>query len=193
MTVGEEGQNEFMNQILLANNLLPQPVFQVCEELVIHESGLCYRSVRNSVISDHYNAETFKNFPRGGESRAGQSETRQFIACQGVCEPLLPVFSAFTPAFKPLNSRESCQKGAIFFGAACEAELIAFFKGALESVAFESFHHLSLVGASAPGRRSDGATPLSVGHCDGWLMQPERMPRCLAQRGYGKRRGDIYE
>ena len=56
MPVGQQCQHQLMNQILLANNLLPQPIFEVREELVIHRSGLRYCGVRNSVISDHYKA-----------------------------------------------------------------------------------------------------------------------------------------
>ena len=54
--IGQQRQHQFMYQILLANDLLPQPVFQVRKELVIHGSSLCYCCVRNSVFSDHYKA-----------------------------------------------------------------------------------------------------------------------------------------
>jgi hypothetical protein len=75
MPVGEQRQHELMNQILLANNLLPQPVFEVRKELVIHGSGLRYCGVRNSVISDHYKARTFKK-PLLDEGCSGEwSET----------------------------------------------------------------------------------------------------------------------
>jgi hypothetical protein len=88
-----------MNKILLANDLLPQPVFQVCEKLVIHRSDLYDYGVRNSVISDHYKACLFKNLPLCEKSSGDRSETRQFIACQGVCKALSPIVSTLMPTF----------------------------------------------------------------------------------------------
>ncbi|GIS01919.1 MAG: hypothetical protein CM15mP103_04700 [Gammaproteobacteria bacterium] len=39
MPVGQQCQHQLMNQILLANNLLPQPVFEVREELVFTDQA----------------------------------------------------------------------------------------------------------------------------------------------------------
>ena len=40
VAVGQQGEHQFVDQVLLANNLLPQPSFQLREELIIHRSGL---------------------------------------------------------------------------------------------------------------------------------------------------------
>ena len=40
--VGQQRQHEFVYQVLLANDLLPQPAFKVRKELVVHGSSLCY-------------------------------------------------------------------------------------------------------------------------------------------------------
>ena len=54
VAIGQQRQHQFVNKIVLANNLLRQPVFQVREGLIVHGAGLNYCSVRNSIISDHY-------------------------------------------------------------------------------------------------------------------------------------------
>jgi hypothetical protein len=40
VTIGQQGKHQFVDQVLLANNLLSQPSFQLREELIIHRSGL---------------------------------------------------------------------------------------------------------------------------------------------------------
>ena len=50
----QQRQHQFVNKIVLANNLLRQPVFQVREGLIVHGSGLSYCCVRNSTIPNHY-------------------------------------------------------------------------------------------------------------------------------------------
>ena len=45
-----------MNKVLLANNLLPKPVFEVREELIVHKLGLYVDRYRNGAISDHFKA-----------------------------------------------------------------------------------------------------------------------------------------
>ncbi len=113
--VGQQRQHEFVYQVLLANDLLPQPAFKVRKELVVHGSSLCYCCVRNGDFSDHYKALTFKKTALAVPSRGDGSESRQFIACQGVCEALAPIVSTFFPAFEPLDSGQARQKRAVFF------------------------------------------------------------------------------
>ena len=54
--VGQQGDQQFMNEVLLANNLLPEPMFEVREKLIVHKSGLYVDRFRNGAISDHFKA-----------------------------------------------------------------------------------------------------------------------------------------
>ena len=45
-----------MNEVLLANNLLPEPMFEVREKLIVHKLCLYVDRFRNGAISDHFKA-----------------------------------------------------------------------------------------------------------------------------------------
>jgi hypothetical protein len=45
-----------MDEVLLANNLLPEPMFEVREKLIVHKLGLYVDRFRNGAISDHFKA-----------------------------------------------------------------------------------------------------------------------------------------
>lgn len=85
----------------------------------------------------------FKNLPLSEKFSGDRSETRQFIARQGVCKALSPIVSTFLPTFQPSHAGQTGQKRTVFSGAARKAELITSFKGALDAVSLESLHMLS--------------------------------------------------